>query len=75
MVPQILVTATTPEMPHGSVTLRERITLEDLESTHFAHQLLERLTWAIGDAHDTEEAHGAGNTATDRASDSGELRR
>ena len=36
--------------------LRERITARDLESDHFGKQLLERLTWAVGDAHETEQA-------------------
>jgi hypothetical protein len=31
-------------------TLRERITPEDLESEHFAEQLMERVGWAVHDA-------------------------
>ncbi|HWC87840.1 MAG TPA: hypothetical protein VG388_14985 [Solirubrobacteraceae bacterium] len=34
--------------------LRERVTLDDLESDHFAAQLVERLGWAVGDAHAME---------------------
>ncbi|HWF26127.1 MAG TPA: hypothetical protein VG275_11805 [Solirubrobacteraceae bacterium] len=36
--------------------LRERVSLADLESDHFAAQLVERLGWAVGDAHEVEEA-------------------
>jgi len=38
----------------SAVTLLERINSSDLESQHFATHLLERLEWAIGDAHDVE---------------------
>lgn len=54
-MPQIMVTTTTFAGPcdHG-VVLQERVTLEDLESEHFARQLVERLRWALGDSRDTE---------------------
>ena len=44
--------------------LRERVTLADLESDHFATHLVERLGWAVGDAHEVER----GPTAAPRAS-------
>jgi hypothetical protein len=34
--------------------LRERVSLADLESDHFAAQLVQRLEWAVGDAHEVE---------------------
>ena len=34
--------------------LRERINAADLESDHFAAQLVERLGWAVSDAHEAE---------------------
>ncbi|MHB8695238.1 MAG: hypothetical protein ACYDHH_28750 [Solirubrobacteraceae bacterium] len=34
--------------------LRERISLSDFESRHFATQLLERLGWAVEDAQQIE---------------------
>jgi hypothetical protein len=34
--------------------LCERVTQADFESQHFAGQLLERLGWAVGDAHERE---------------------
>jgi hypothetical protein len=34
--------------------LRERINVADFESDHFAAQLVERLGWAVGDAHEAE---------------------
>jgi hypothetical protein len=35
--------------------LRERISLSDFESRHFATQLLERLGWAVEDAQQMEK--------------------
>lgn len=56
-MPHIIVMANdVTEVPEGAVMLRERITSSDLESAHFGMQLLERLTWAVGDAHAVEEA-------------------
>jgi hypothetical protein len=34
--------------------LRERVSIADFESDHFAAQLVERLGWAVSDAHDVE---------------------
>jgi hypothetical protein len=34
--------------------LMERINLSDFESQHFAGQLVQRLGWAVSDAHDAE---------------------
>jgi hypothetical protein len=48
-MPQIIVT--TDEPGDRGVTWRERISTSDLESGHFSEQLLERLRWAVGDAH------------------------
>jgi len=36
------------------VTFRERVSVADLESDHFATQLVERLGWAVADAHEVE---------------------
>jgi hypothetical protein len=55
-VPHIIVTADRETDPgEGAVMLRERINVADLESEHFAAQLLERLGWAVGDAHEAEQ--------------------
>jgi hypothetical protein len=52
-MPQIIVTADRGE---GAVTTwRERINASDFESAHFAHQLVERIGWAVSDAHEVEE--------------------
>jgi hypothetical protein len=68
-MPQIVVTST-PTGPDRDVAvmLRERIATADLESAHFRKQLIERLGWAVGDAHDAEESHPASGAvqATDR---------
>lgn len=55
-MPQIIVTAKTP---HGrgedAVMLRERVSVADFESRHFADQLVERLGWAVSDADGVEQ--------------------
>jgi hypothetical protein len=54
-VPQIIVLADSArQLGEAAVMLRERVSLTDLESDHFAAQLVERLGWAVGDAHEVE---------------------
>ena len=54
-MPQIIVTADRgAAFGEGAVTLRERVTVADFESEHFASQLVERLGWAVGDADEAE---------------------
>ncbi len=54
-MPQIIVTADRgAACAEGAVTLRERVTVADFESEHFATQLVERLGWAVGDADEVE---------------------
>ena len=50
-MPRIIVTAGGPT---GIVMLTERINVADFESDHFRAQLVERLAWAVGDAHAAE---------------------
>ncbi len=58
-MPQIIVTADrTKERGEGAVMLRERVNLADFDSDHFAAQLVERLGWAVSDAHDVEQESG-----------------
>jgi len=52
-VPRIIVVA---DRPADSVMLNERLSVADLESEHFRGQLLERLSWAVGDADVAEQA-------------------
>ena len=54
-MPQIIVTADRAE---GTETWRERINASDFESEHFANQLVERLGWAVNDAHEVERDAG-----------------
>jgi hypothetical protein len=55
-MPQIIVTAEPGEdRREGSVMLRERIHSSDFESATFASRLVERLGWAVGDAHVVEQ--------------------
>jgi hypothetical protein len=55
-MPQIIVTADREnEEAKGAVMLRERINVSDLESDHFAARLVERLGWAVSDAHEAEQ--------------------
>ena len=52
-MPRIIVMA---DRPSNIVMLSERISVADFESKHFRAQLLERLSWAVGDAHASEQA-------------------
>ena len=50
-MPQIIVTADHGSaFADGAVTHRERVSVADFESRHFAAQLVERLGWAVEDA-------------------------
>jgi hypothetical protein len=53
-VPQIIVLADSRRQGDDAVMLREWVTRDDLESDHFATRLVERLGWAVGDAHEVE---------------------
>jgi hypothetical protein len=56
-MPQIIVKADrTDDREEGAVMLRERVNITDFESEHFAAQLVERLGWAVGDAHEAEQS-------------------
>ena len=54
-MPRIVVT-TEPTVPHSdsAVLLNERIVTTDLDSDHFAAQLIERIGWALLDADGAE---------------------
>lgn len=52
-MPEIIITAGAREGEQHPV-LRERVTARDLESDHFAAQLVERVGWALLDAHEIE---------------------
>jgi hypothetical protein len=55
-MPQIIVTADrATDRGEGTVMLRERINVTDFESDHFAAHLVERLGWAVNDAHEAEQ--------------------
>lgn len=55
-MPHIIVVADSEQgKGEDAVMLSERISTSDLESNHFAARLLERLEWAVGDAHDAEQ--------------------
>jgi hypothetical protein len=55
-MPQIIVTADDDsDMGEGTVTLCERINVTDFESHTFGERLVERLGWAVGDAHEAEQ--------------------
>jgi hypothetical protein len=50
-MPQIIVTAdTSTEDAEPPIMFRERVSVSDFDSPHFAAQLVERLGWAVGDA-------------------------
>jgi hypothetical protein len=52
-MPQILIVTDSPQSS-GEVVYRERVASEDLRSSHFAGQLVERVGWAVGDASQLE---------------------
>jgi hypothetical protein len=55
-VPQIIVKADrSSDRGEDAVMLRERVNVADFESDHFAAQLVERLGWAVSDAHELEQ--------------------
>jgi hypothetical protein len=55
-MPEIIVTAGhDSDRGEGAVMLRERINLSDFESATFAQRLVERLGWAVSDAHAVEQ--------------------
>ena len=55
-MPQIIVAADQgADREQGTVMLRERISVSDFESATFAARLIERLGWAVGDAHAAEQ--------------------
>jgi hypothetical protein len=55
-MPQIIVTADEEnQAAETNVMLRERVNVTDFESDHFSAQLVERLGWAVSDAHDAEQ--------------------
>lgn len=50
-MPQIIVIADGPaDGGETPVMFRERVSVSDFESRHFANQLVERIGWAVGDA-------------------------
>jgi hypothetical protein len=56
-MPQIIVTTDrTDDRGERAVMLRERVNVSDFESDHFAARLVERLGWAVSDAHAIEDA-------------------
>jgi hypothetical protein len=58
-MPQIIVTADQlSDREESPVMLRERVSVADFESDHFAAQLVERLGWAVGDASEVEGESG-----------------
>jgi hypothetical protein len=55
-MPQIIVTADAlAEDAEPPIMFRERVSVIDFESDHFAAQLVERLGWAVGDADDVNQ--------------------
>lgn len=58
-MPQIMVTADrSDDRGESAVMLRERVSVADFESDHFAEKLVERLGWAVNDAHQAEHSAG-----------------
>jgi hypothetical protein len=49
-VPQIIVTTDPTSDANVAVTLHETVATRNLESDHYAAQLIERIGWALEDA-------------------------
>ena len=49
-MPRIIVEALPADATQPVMTMAERVLPSDLESEHFATQLIERLGWALADA-------------------------
>ncbi len=49
-MPEIIVIAEPEQGGDATVALRERVTPRNLESEHYAGQLIERIGWAVADA-------------------------
>lgn len=64
-MPEIIVKAGVRQEQHGPVLLRERVTVRDLESDHFAAQLVERVGWAVLDADAAEHRSDQGDARPD----------
>ena len=54
-MPQIIVMAEGTDGTDEAVLLRERVSVADFESNHFAVQLVERIGWAVSDASEVED--------------------
>ncbi len=55
-MPQIIVTADLDNVrADPSVMWRERVNVSDFDSEHFTAQLVERVEWAVSDAHEVEQ--------------------
>ena len=55
-MPRIIVMADNTSDDARAVMFTERVNASDFESPHFQNQLVERLGWAVGDAHRAESA-------------------
>ena len=54
-MPEIIVVADELE-ESAPVLLRERVTVDNMEFDHYAHQLVDRLRWDVQDATATNDA-------------------
>lgn len=55
-MPKIIIRADAPGDEVALITLSERLVADNLESGHYAAQLIERLGWAVRDAQTLEAA-------------------
>ena len=57
-MPRIMVQSDSGPGVEAVTVLQERVLPSDLDSAHFARQLLERISWAVGDAKQAELERG-----------------
>ena len=66
-MPQIIVIADRPaEDGEPPIMFRERVSVSDFDSQHFATQFIERLGWAVGDADHADRCVGHTRRGGDR---------
>ena len=62
---EIIVVADSDRQTEANVVWRERVQATELDSDHFAAQLVERLGWALSDADEIEHRPSGGGPASD----------
>jgi hypothetical protein len=68
-MPQIVICADGLESKRGREVMRERVAVSDLESELFTAHLVERIEWALSDAHSLEDRAARPRSASPRSAE------